>query len=50
VNVPVLLLVNVTLPVGVVGVDDASATVAVLFVLVPAVTVLGEQATPVVVV
>jgi hypothetical protein len=48
--VPVLLVVKVTLPLGVVGVDDVSVTVAVQLVLVPAVTVLGEQATPVVVV
>jgi hypothetical protein len=49
-KVPVLFVVKVTLPVGVVGVDDVSVTVAVQLVLVPAVTLLGEQETPVVVV
>lgn len=49
-KVPVLFVVKVTLPVGVVGVDDVSVTVAVQLVLVPAVTVLGEQETLVVVV
>jgi hypothetical protein len=48
-NVPVLLLVKMTVPTGVVGLDDASITVAVQLLAVLTVTELGEHATEVVV-
>ena len=48
-NVPVLLLVNVTVPVGVMApVPEESATVAVQVVAEPVPTVAGEQDTAVV--
>jgi hypothetical protein len=50
VNVPVELVVKPTVPVGVVGLEEVSMTVAVQLELVPTVTELGEQATLVVVV
>jgi len=47
-KLPVLLLVNETVPVGVIPpAPDASETVAVQVVGVPVVTVAGEQETPV---
>ena len=49
-KVPVLFVVNATVPVGVVGDVEVSVTVAVQLVEVPDVTELGEQATLVVVV
>jgi hypothetical protein len=48
-KVPVLFVVNPTVPVGVVGDDEASVTVAVQVVLVPTVTELEAQATEVIV-
>ncbi len=48
-NVPVLLVVKLTVPVGVVGLDEVSVTVAVQLVATPDVTELGEQAIPVLV-
>ena len=49
-NVPVLLVVNVTVPVGVIApVPDASATVAVQVLTVLSRTLAGLQATVVVV-
>jgi hypothetical protein len=48
-KVPVLLVVKLTVPVGVVGLDEVSVTVAVQLVATPDVTELGEQATLVVV-
>ena len=50
VNVPVPLLVKVTVPVGVVGVAEVSVTVAVQDVDAPKATVEGLQDTVVVVV
>lgn len=50
VNVPVELVVKLTVPVGVVGLEEVSVTVAVQLELVPTLTELGEQATLVVVV
>jgi hypothetical protein len=44
-KVPVLLVVKLTLPVGVVGVDDVSVTVAVQLLAILTVTVPGEHAT-----
>jgi len=49
-KVPVLLVVKLTEPVGVVGVEDVSVTVALQLLPVLTVTELGEQATEVVVV
>jgi hypothetical protein len=49
-KVPVLFVVKVTVPVGVVCDAELSVTVAVQLVPVPNVTELGEQATLVVVV
>jgi len=49
VNVPVPLLVNATVPVGVVGVADVSVTVAVHVVDAPKATLEGAQDTDVVV-
>jgi hypothetical protein len=49
VKVPVELVVKSTMPVGVVGLDDASVTVAVQLVDTPTVTELGEHRTLVVV-
>ena len=49
VNVPVPLLVNATVPVGVVGVDDVSVTVAVHVVDAPKATLEGAQDTDAVV-
>ena len=49
VNVPVPLLVKVTVPVGVVGVAEVSVTVAVQVVDAPKATVEGLQDTTVVV-
>ena len=49
-KVPVLFVVNATVPVGLVGDVEVSVTVAVQLVEVPDVTELGEQATLVVVV
>ena len=49
VNVPVPLLVKVTVPVGVVGVAEVSVTVAVQVVDAPKATVEGLQDTAVVV-
>lgn len=49
-KVPVLLVVKLTLPVGVVGADDVSVTVAVQLLAILTVTVPGEHATLVVVV
>ena len=49
VNVPVPLLVNATVPVGVVGVADVSVTVAVHVVDAPRATLEGVQDTDVVV-
>lgn len=48
-KVPVLLVVKLTVPVGVMGLDDVSVTVAIQLVATPDVTELGEQATLVVV-
>jgi hypothetical protein len=48
-KVPVELVVKLTMPVGVVGLDDASVTVAVQLVATPTVTELGEHKTLVVV-
>ena len=48
-NVPVELVVKLSVPVGVVTLDDVSVTVAVQLDAVPAVTAAGEHATPVVV-
>jgi hypothetical protein len=48
-KVPVELAVKPTMPVGVVGLDDESVTVAVQLVDTPTVTELGEQRTLVVV-
>ena len=48
-KVPVLLVVKLTVPVGVVGLDEVSVTVAVQLVATPDVMELGEQATLVVV-
>ena len=48
-NVPVPLLLKVTLPAGVVGVLDVSITVAVQFVEAPIATLAGVQETVVVV-
>jgi hypothetical protein len=50
VKVPVLFVVNVTVPVGVVGAEEVSVTVAAQVVLVPTVTELDAQTTEVVVV
>lgn len=50
VNVPVLLVVKLTEPVGVVGEREVSVTVAVQLVAAPEVTEPGEQARLVVVV
>jgi hypothetical protein len=49
-NVPVLLVVKLTVPVGVVGVEDVSVTVAVQLLALLMVTEFGEHATEVVVV
>jgi hypothetical protein len=49
VKVPVLFVVKLTVPVGLVGLDDTSVTVAVQFAAVPTVTALGAQETDVVV-
>jgi hypothetical protein len=49
VKVPVELVVKPTMPLGVVGLDDESVTVAVQLVDTPTVTELGEQRTLVVV-
>ena len=49
VKVPVELVVKPTMPVGVVGLDDASVTVAVQLADTPTVTEPGEQRTLVVV-
>jgi hypothetical protein len=49
-NVPVLFVVRLTVPVGVVGDDDESVTVAVQELGVLTVTELGEQVREVVVV
>jgi hypothetical protein len=48
-NVPVEFVVKLTVPVGVVALEDVSVTVAVQLVAVPAVTAAGEHATLVVV-
>jgi hypothetical protein len=48
-KVPVLFVVNVTVPVGVVGDVEVSVTVAVQVTLVPTVTELEAQATEVIV-
>ncbi len=50
VKVPVEFVVKLTVPVGVVGLDDVSVTVAVQLVALLTVTELGEQAMDVVVV
>ncbi len=49
-NVPVLFVLNVTIPVGPVGDDEVSVTAAVQVVLVPTLTEPGAQVTDVVVV
>ncbi len=49
VKVPVEFVVKLTVPVGVVGLEDPSVTVAVQLVIVPEVTELGVQDTLVVV-
>ena len=49
-NVPVLFVVKLTVPEGVVGLDDVSVAVAVQLVVAPVVTEGGEQVTLVVVV
>jgi hypothetical protein len=49
-NVPVEFVVKLTVPVGVVGLDEVSVTVTVQVLAVPTVTELGRQATDVVVV
>jgi len=48
-NVPVLFVVKLTVPVGVVGLDEESVTVAVQLLAVPEVTELGVHDTIVVV-
>ncbi len=48
-NVPVLFVVKLALPVGVVGDEEVSVTVAVQFVAVPVSSVEGEHWTVVVV-
>jgi len=48
-NVPVEFVVKLTVPVGVVGLDEVSVTVTVQVLAVPTVTELGRQATDVVV-
>jgi len=50
VKVPVEFVVKLTVPVGVVGLDDVSVTVAVQLLALLTVTEAGEQATEVVVV
>ena len=47
---PVLFVVKLTVPEGVVGLDDVSVTVAAQLVVEPDVTEVGEQVTLVVVV
>jgi len=49
-NVPVLFVVNATIPVGVVGTEEVSVTVAVQVAAVPTVTELDAHVTDVVVV
>ena len=49
-NVPVLFVVNATIPVGVVGTEEVSVTVAVQVAAVPTVTELDAHVTNVVVV
>ena len=49
-KVPVEFVVKLTVPVGVVGLDDVSVTVAVQMLALLTVTEAGEQATEVVVV
>ncbi len=49
-NVPVEFVVKLTVPVGVVELDEVSVTVAVQVLAVPTVTELGRQETDVVVV
>jgi len=49
-NVPVLFVVKLTMPEGVVGLDDVSVTVAAQLVVAPVVTEVGRQVTLVVVV